>query len=141
MATRIDPNLSEGGHGVFDQRSEHGQFLLSDFSPASYQNQDSFSRINDLCGVTGVNKLNDVRAFASVNAFDAVDDIDDTADMTTIALQLLAILKRLPVSSHFFHIAMRAVFAILISLNGAELVVSTFSPTKRFSLRCRWTRI
>jgi hypothetical protein len=76
MATRIDPKLSEGGHSVFDQRSEHGQFLLSDYSPTSYQNQDSFSRINDLCGVSGVNKLNDVKASAPLDAVDHIDDID-----------------------------------------------------------------
>jgi hypothetical protein len=43
MATRIDPKLSEGGRSVFEHRSEHRQFLLSDFSPDNYQNNDDSS--------------------------------------------------------------------------------------------------
>jgi hypothetical protein len=41
MATRIDPKLSEGGRSVFEHRSEHRQFLLSDFSADSHHTDDS----------------------------------------------------------------------------------------------------
>jgi len=36
LATRIDPKLSEDGRSVFEQRSEHARFLLSDSSPENY---------------------------------------------------------------------------------------------------------
>jgi hypothetical protein len=57
MATRIDPKLSEGGHSVFEHRSKHGQFLLSNLSPAAHHDKDGFSRFN---GVSGFNRVNDV---------------------------------------------------------------------------------
>jgi hypothetical protein len=36
LATRIDPKLSEDGRSVFEQRSKHARFLLSESSPENY---------------------------------------------------------------------------------------------------------